>query len=301
MYGIEESILLHHFYYWIAKNAANNKHFHEGLYWTYNSKKAFADFFAYMNETKIFRVIKNLEEKGIIVKGNFNTDKWDKTNWYALTVKGLKMMRDCGYDIAPFSISLQNDIIDCVKMNDGACQNERCNTDIITDNNNNKEEDIIISSKKEEKNAESDFIERIYKMYPTRCPKRNTSLGKGSKDKERIRRLLKTYSQEDIERVVRHEIEEKYGKAYMQNFSTFLNNFPDPSEMFSRENVAADNSQKEEIVLKRIYETLSAEEEARIYGLVPSAFSTLTTEQKNWWRKEKKQIMLEWIRSHAER
>jgi hypothetical protein len=33
---------------------------------------------------------------------------------------------------------------------------------------------------------------------------------------------------EHIELVFKHEIEEKFGKQYMQNFSTFLNNFPDP-------------------------------------------------------------------------
>lgn len=171
-----------------------------------------------------------------------------------------------------------------------------------------KEEKEKVTQKEKEKKEEKEekenitfvenFIERIYKIYPTRCPKRNTSLGKCSKDKERIRRLMKAYTQEDIERVVRHEVEEKYGKSYMQNFSTFLNNFPDPSEMFSSENVAADNSRKEEALLKRFYETLSAEEEAKIYGLVPFAFSALTSEQKNWWRKEKRQIMLEWIKCH---
>ena len=88
---------------------------------------------------------------------------------------------------------------------------------------------------KEEKSKKEDdeFVERMYKLYPTRCPVRNIYLGKCYKDKERIKRLLKTYSQEDIERVIKHEIDEKYGKSYMSNFSTFLNNFPDPSELFS--------------------------------------------------------------------
>ena len=36
---------------------------------------------------------------------------------------------------------------------------------------------------------------------------------------------------EEIERVFKHEIEEKYEKQYMQNFSTFLNNFPDPNAL----------------------------------------------------------------------
>ena len=58
---------------------------------------------------------------------------------------------------------------------------------------------------------------------------RGASLGKCKKDKERIKKLLKDYTEEQIEYIVKKEIEDKYGKAYMQNFSTFLNNFPDPS------------------------------------------------------------------------
>lgn len=76
-----------------------------------------------------------------------------------------------------------------------------------------------------------DFIEMIYSLYPTKCPKRGSSLGKSAKDKNRIRKLLKTYTKEQIEAVVKKEIGDKYGISYMQNFSTFLNNFPDPSIM----------------------------------------------------------------------
>ena len=75
----------------------------------------------------------------------------------------------------------------------------------------------------------SEFVERIYKIYPSTCPMRGTSLGKCKKDKERIKKLLKDYTEEQIEYIVKKEVEDKYGKNYMQNFSTFLNNFPDPS------------------------------------------------------------------------
>lgn len=78
---------------------------------------------------------------------------------------------------------------------------------------------------------EDEFVERMYSLYPSRCPKRATSLGKTKKDKDRIRKLLKYYSMDEIERVFKHEIEEKYEKQYMQNFSTFLNNFPDPNSL----------------------------------------------------------------------
>jgi hypothetical protein len=75
----------------------------------------------------------------------------------------------------------------------------------------------------------SEFVERIYKIYPSTCPMRGSSLGKCKKDKERIKKLLKDYTEEQIEYIVKKEVEDKYGKNYMQNFSTFLNNFPDPS------------------------------------------------------------------------
>lgn len=232
IYGIEEAIILHHFYYWIAKNAANDKHFHDGLYWTYNSKRAYADFFAYMNETKITRVIKHLEDEGIILKGNYNEDKFDKTNWYAITRKGLELLSDNGYEMQAFLPSLQNDSIECVKMNNRASQNESSLL-VNYSNNNNETDNNKKENSKKEKESQDAFVEKIYKLYPTRCPVRNTYLGKCSKDKERIRRLLRTYTEEDIERVVRKEIDEKYGRTMMQNFSTFLNNFPDPCSLFA--------------------------------------------------------------------
>lgn len=89
---------------------------------------------------------------------------------------------------------------------------------------NRIEDNITINNNKHD---EDEFIERMYKLYPTKCPKRGVSLGKGSKDKELIRKLLKTLSKEDIEKVINYEIKEKYGKAYMSNFGTFLRNFPD--------------------------------------------------------------------------
>ena len=108
--------------------------------------------------------------------------------------------------------------------------------------NNRKKETIELKEPKEEridksipkKKADNDvdeFVDRMYALYPAKCPKRGTSLGKSQKDKGRIKSLLKTYSESDIEFVIRWEIEQKYNKAYMSNFSTFLNNFPDPTQI----------------------------------------------------------------------
>ena len=90
-----------------------------------------------------------------------------------------------------------------------------------------------VQSVKIEDDNDDSFIEYIYNLYPTKCPMRNTSLGKSHKDKARIKKLLKMYTKEQIESVVKNEISSKLGKNYMQNFSTFLNNFPDPETLES--------------------------------------------------------------------
>lgn len=96
----------------------------------------------------------------------------------------------------------------------------------------NLRDSIIEKEEKEnDSNNDEEFVEQMYKLYPSKCPKRQSSLGKTQKDKDRIRKLLKKYSKEDIERVIRNEIDTKYGISYMQNFSTFLNNFPDPTQI----------------------------------------------------------------------
>ena len=99
-----------------------------------------------------------------------------------------------------------------------------------------EEKDKSFSKKDANADANNDvdeFVDRMYALYPAKCPKRGTSLGKSQKDKGRIKSLLKTYSESDIEFVIRWEVEQKYGKSYMLNFSTFLNNFPDPTQIDS--------------------------------------------------------------------
>lgn len=90
------------------------------------------------------------------------------------------------------------------------------------------EELPLIVEEKPKDDGVNEFVDRMYALYPTKCPKRNTSLGKSMKDKARIKALLKTYTKEQIEQVIRNEVDSNYGINYMKNFSTFLNNFPEP-------------------------------------------------------------------------
>lgn len=99
------------------------------------------------------------------------------------------------------------------------------------DKDNNKKNIIKKENiQKKEKSEDEVFVDEIYEEYPKKCPLNNRSTNKSYKDKERIRRLMKIYSKEDIRKVVIAE-KEKVGKSYLRNFSTFLNNFPDPNSI----------------------------------------------------------------------
>lgn len=94
-YGLNSAIILENIKFWIAKNEANEINFHDGYYWTYNSVKAFEKLFPYMSSRQIANALKKLEDKGIIVTGNYNASAYDRTKWYAITQKGYSIMQKC--------------------------------------------------------------------------------------------------------------------------------------------------------------------------------------------------------------
>ena len=99
LYGIEEAIILENIFFWCSKNKANGTNFKNGKYWTYNSIKAFVELFPYMNDKKIIRTLKNLEDNGLIETGCFNPNPYDRTKWYAITNKGCSFYQKTSMDL----------------------------------------------------------------------------------------------------------------------------------------------------------------------------------------------------------
>ena len=92
-YGIPESIFLCNIAFWVKQNALNKHNYFEGRYWTYNSLSAYAGLFPYLSKSSIQRVVKHLKEEGLILTGNFNNDRFNHTNYYTLTEKGLSVIQ----------------------------------------------------------------------------------------------------------------------------------------------------------------------------------------------------------------
>lgn len=84
-YGIFEAVLINHFRFWLAKNAANKVHFHDGRYWTFNSIDAFQKLFPYVSYKTMRNALEKLRKQGVLLTGKFNSDTHNQTLWYSLS------------------------------------------------------------------------------------------------------------------------------------------------------------------------------------------------------------------------
>ena len=192
-YGVDGAIMIENLYFWIQKNKVNNKNFHDGRYWTYNSMKAFTELFPYWTEKQIRRILENLKKDGAIITGNYNKIPYDRTLWYALDDSIISFY--------------SNETLDLTKQENGNIKKVEPIPYINTDINTDKKPDNIYS----------DFNKIIIAKYPGKKTK-------AIRDKK-VPSLLKKYSIEELTRCI-----ERYArdcrfkeKKYILNEGTFWN------------------------------------------------------------------------------
>ncbi len=99
-HSIEEAILIHHFLFWVHKNMRMKKNLKEGRTWVYQTLDEIASHYPYMNKDSVHRYIDKLCKKGILLKGNFNKTKFDRTVWYAFNNEEMfTVLRKCKIDM----------------------------------------------------------------------------------------------------------------------------------------------------------------------------------------------------------
>lgn len=139
--GMIEAVLLHNIQFWVEKSKANNKHFYNDRFWTYNSAKAFAELFPYLSEQQISRALKRLTDEGWLLKDNFNNNPFDRTNWYSLSDKYydefVPKNREKNRDLNNETCNNQNQNPDKSKLINAEIKNDKTyiDTDINTDIN----------------------------------------------------------------------------------------------------------------------------------------------------------------------
>lgn len=100
MYGVDGAVFISRLQFWIEKNAANDRHWHEGRYWTYNSLRAMEKLFPFWSRRQIERIVKNLKDKGVLLTANYARDSHDRTLFYALDERKLPIS-PFGGDLSP--------------------------------------------------------------------------------------------------------------------------------------------------------------------------------------------------------
>lgn len=86
--GLYEAIFLQQLHYWLTKS----NHLYDGRHWVYNSIESWHEQLPFISVSTIRRVIKKLEEEKILLTGNFNSSKLDRTKWYTIDYEALESL-----------------------------------------------------------------------------------------------------------------------------------------------------------------------------------------------------------------
>lgn len=92
-FGLIEAIIIQHSYYWYGLNKDNPDMTKDGKVWFFRSVSQIAEVYPYLTVDKVRRTIDRLVEVGILIKGNYSSDKFKKANWYSLSDEMINIMK----------------------------------------------------------------------------------------------------------------------------------------------------------------------------------------------------------------
>ena len=172
-YGVECAIIIQNLAYWVQKNAANDKSYHDGRYWTYNSIKAFAKLFPYYTEKQISYALEKLKKAGIIMTGNYNKVAYDRTLWYAFTDFGISILQKRNFHLTKLENGNDNSVepIPNINTNISPDGKPKAITNVIEEPSENGAEIVDKVDKKTPAKAEygNSEINRLFKSWAETC------------------------------------------------------------------------------------------------------------------------------------
>lgn len=83
--SVDKAIILQQIHYWITRSS-NVK---DNYKWVYNSVSEWHKQFPWLSEKTVQRYLKDLENHGLLITGNYNKAKFDRTKWYRINYEAL--------------------------------------------------------------------------------------------------------------------------------------------------------------------------------------------------------------------
>ena len=215
--GILAATIFGHICFWCDHNERNQLNYHDGRYWTFNSKKAFAEQFYYCSEKQVRTALQTLKDAGLIETGCYNKIPYDRTLWYAVSDKG-EQYNDRRCRDRAFPLALQGQWVSPTGpmgqphgANESAPQGQPIpdnNTDNNADNNTNRNNEYTNAPKGKSRTREEKATFGEYK---------NVKLSATEYEK-----LKETYGEAETQKAIDYldaYIEEK-GKKYKNHYLT---------------------------------------------------------------------------------
>ncbi len=92
--GLNEAMVLQQIHYWLEINRKADKNFREAQYWTYNTLEEWQEEFPFWSVDTVKRTLTKLRKMGILITGNFNRLKMDRTLWYTINYEELEKLSE---------------------------------------------------------------------------------------------------------------------------------------------------------------------------------------------------------------
>lgn len=78
--GLNEALFLQQLHYWVTKSGI----IMDGEKWIYNAYTSWHKQFPFWSDRTIRRIVKRLDELGVLISANYNRASFDKTKWYRI-------------------------------------------------------------------------------------------------------------------------------------------------------------------------------------------------------------------------
>jgi len=93
-YGVNTALVAQYVWEQVCENEFHNRHHYDGRRWMRCSQMMFTAVMPYLSRHAVRCALEHLIKQGVLIRGTFGADKFDRTSWYAFTQFGRLLMEE---------------------------------------------------------------------------------------------------------------------------------------------------------------------------------------------------------------